>query len=405
MWQIASQMFLCLLAAGLIGAVAGWALAALMGQRQAARLEETRARVAALEGDLASARRRTADAEAERTRLAADVEGALARTQELELRRRSAEDRSVAAEAGLRAVRERGEVAEEALRAAQSRAAGAEIAARDSAAFLEAARSRERAEAARAVQAEEAMRALELGTGHALEELRGERDRLQASLRDALERLEGLRSELDGSRDRAEALDGDGEERLALEQRLRQCQERLVVLEASHRALETERDGAETRVRSLGEALREGDREREEIEARLRGLEGRLRAEQEAHQHAQLRVLELTRLAEGGRRPREAVRSPAVRGPRRDDLEEIVGVGPVLARLLHRHGVHTFRQVALWTAEDIRRIDAFLHDFHGRIRRDHWVRQARTLHRRHHGESLGSARARPGNGEPQQPAP
>ena len=64
----------------------------------------------------------------------------------------------------------------------------------------------------------------------------------------------------------------------------------------------------------------------------------------------------------------------------------------------------TFRQVALWTREDIRRIDAFLW-FHGRIRRDHWVRQARTLHRRRHGESLVRRTARPDNGAPLQPSP
>ena len=87
-----------------------------------------------------------------------------------------------------------------------------------------------------------------------------------------------------------------------------------------------------------------------------------------------------------------------MRRPRRDDLKEIVGVGPVLERLLHRHGVRSFRQVALWTRDDVRRIDAFLHEFHGRIRRDHWVRQARTLHRQRHGESLAARTPRGGDG-------
>jgi predicted flap endonuclease-1-like 5' DNA nuclease len=169
-----------------------------------------------------------------------------------------------------------------------------------------------------------------------------------------------------------------------------------------------ERDGAEARAQSLEGALREGDGEREEVEARLQGLEVRLRAEQEAHQQSQIRVLELTRLLEAGRRPlgQGTLGLHDARRPRRDDLKEIVGVGPVLERLLHRHGVHSFRQVALWTIDDVRRIDSLLHEFHGRIRRDHWVRQAKTLHRRHHGELLDSPPpGGPDDGDPLRPSP
>jgi chromosome segregation ATPase len=407
MWQIASQMFLCLLLAGLIGAVAGWALATLMGRGQVARLEDARARLASVERELAAATRRASDADTERTRLAADLEVALARTQDLELRKRSAEERSLAAEAALRVVRERGESAEEALRIALTRASGAETAAREGGILLEDAESRERTAMARAARAEEAFHALELRMVDELRQLSADRERLEGSLRDALDRLDGIRTELDGSRRRLAMLDVEAEDLAALGQQLRQAQERLALLEASHRALEGERDGAEARVRNLEEALREGDGEREEVEARLQGLEVRLRAEQDAHQQSQIRVLELTRLLEAGRRPlrQGSLGLHDERRPRRDDLKEIVGVGPVLERLLHRHGVHTFREVALWTAEDVRRVDSFLHEFHGRIRRDHWVRQAKTLHRRHHGESLDQPPPGPGNGDPLGPNP
>jgi predicted flap endonuclease-1-like 5' DNA nuclease len=418
MWQIASQMFLCLLLAGLIGAVAGWALAALLGRGLTARLEAATARVAALERDLAVATRQASDAEAARVRLAADLDGAMVRTQELELRRRSAEDRAGAAEAGLRVLTERGDAADVSLRAALGRASEAEAALREGGALREQADARWRAETVRAAHAEEAIRALEVRTAEELEQVRADRERLQASLRDALDRLQGLQGQFTSARERLEAsLDTEAGERATLEQRLRQTLERVAMLEASHRALESGRDGAEARVRSLEDALRDGDGERLEVEARLQGLEGRLRAEQEAHQRAQVRILELTRLSEArptrrrerGTRPpppREGiVRRRAVRRPRRDDLKEIVGVGPVLERLLHRHGIHRFRQVALWTREDIRRIDAFLNDFHGRIRRDHWVRQARTLHRKRHGEAVARRTPRLGNGEPVQPSP
>lgn len=64
---------------------------------------------------------------------------------------------------------------------------------------------------------------------------------------------------------------------------------------------------------------------------------------------------------------------------RGDDLEEIVGVGPMLAELLHDVGVFYFWQVAEWTKEDIAYVDAKLNHFKGRIERDNWVGQAREL--------------------------
>jgi predicted flap endonuclease-1-like 5' DNA nuclease len=69
-----------------------------------------------------------------------------------------------------------------------------------------------------------------------------------------------------------------------------------------------------------------------------------------------------------------------------DDLRLIVGIGPVLERMLHQLGVTTFRQVAFWSERDIDEFDARLHEFPGRIRRDEWVTQARSLHQSKYGE-------------------
>ena len=63
-----------------------------------------------------------------------------------------------------------------------------------------------------------------------------------------------------------------------------------------------------------------------------------------------------------------------------DDLKLIVGVGPVLERMLQQLGITTYRQIALWTERDIDEFDAKLPEFPGRIRRDAWVTQARELH-------------------------
>lgn len=71
-----------------------------------------------------------------------------------------------------------------------------------------------------------------------------------------------------------------------------------------------------------------------------------------------------------------------------DDLKMIVGVGPVMERMLYQLGVTTYRQIARWTDRDIDEIDARLPEFPGRIRRDEWVTQARALHQSKYGEAL-----------------
>ncbi len=80
---------------------------------------------------------------------------------------------------------------------------------------------------------------------------------------------------------------------------------------------------------------------------------------------------------------------PLLTGPNTfDDLKLIVGIGPVLERMLQRLGVASYRQIARWSERDIDEIDAKLPEFPGRIRRDGWVTQARELHQSKYGESL-----------------
>ncbi len=69
-----------------------------------------------------------------------------------------------------------------------------------------------------------------------------------------------------------------------------------------------------------------------------------------------------------------------------DDLKLIVGIGPVLERLLQQLGIGTYRQIARWSERDIDDFDAKLAEFPGRIRRDAWVTQARELHQSKYGE-------------------
>jgi NADH-quinone oxidoreductase subunit E len=62
-----------------------------------------------------------------------------------------------------------------------------------------------------------------------------------------------------------------------------------------------------------------------------------------------------------------------------DDLKLIWGVGPAFEKLLNKTGVWHFDQIASWLSADIDHVDALLKGFHGRIRRDDWVKQAKKL--------------------------
>ncbi len=81
-----------------------------------------------------------------------------------------------------------------------------------------------------------------------------------------------------------------------------------------------------------------------------------------------------------------------------DDLKLIVGVGPVLERMLHNLGIMSFQQIAHWSERDIDDFDARLPEFPGRIRRDQWVTQARSLHQAKYGD--GDAGLRPDGRRP-----
>jgi len=61
-----------------------------------------------------------------------------------------------------------------------------------------------------------------------------------------------------------------------------------------------------------------------------------------------------------------------------DDLKKISGVGPKLEGLLHENGVFHFDQIAAWKSDEIAYMDDKL-SFKGRIERDNWIEQAKTL--------------------------
>ena len=78
-----------------------------------------------------------------------------------------------------------------------------------------------------------------------------------------------------------------------------------------------------------------------------------------------------------------------------DDLKRIKGIGPKLAELCNRLGFYHFDQIASWTAEEVAWVDQNLEGFKGRVTRDNWVEQAKTL--ASGGETEFSARVKKGD--------
>ena len=62
-----------------------------------------------------------------------------------------------------------------------------------------------------------------------------------------------------------------------------------------------------------------------------------------------------------------------------DDLKKIKGIGPKFEGDLNAKGVYYFRQIAAWSAKDIKMVDEIIDSFPGRIERDEWVKQAKKL--------------------------
>lgn len=69
----------------------------------------------------------------------------------------------------------------------------------------------------------------------------------------------------------------------------------------------------------------------------------------------------------------------SVGGGLRDDLKAIKGVGPAIEKTLNELGIFRYAQVAEMTNYDIERIANRLRGFRGRIEREDWMGQARTL--------------------------
>ena len=77
-------------------------------------------------------------------------------------------------------------------------------------------------------------------------------------------------------------------------------------------------------------------------------------------------------------KPAAPKKAAATKKAAADDLKVLSGVGPALEKKLHAEGITTFAQIAAWTPADVEDFGEKL-SFKGRIEREGWIEQAKTL--------------------------
>ena len=61
-----------------------------------------------------------------------------------------------------------------------------------------------------------------------------------------------------------------------------------------------------------------------------------------------------------------------------DDLKRIKGIGAVIEKTLNELGIYQFDQISSWDADNVSWVENFI-AFPGRINREDWINQAKTL--------------------------
>ena len=152
---------------------------------------------------------------------------------------------------------------------------------------------------------------------------------------------------------------------------LNETKDRLIAVQLDARAVEAKASPLQA---ELAQAKRAAEQAMEQ-EMRQRELTAQLRDE-------------LTALKRGSapkaaprKAPEPAPAAPAAGGTAKaDDLPVIKGIGKVIEKKLHEMGITSFRQIAAMTPEDAHRVNEAI-EFPGRVERENWIEQARTLSR------------------------
>lgn len=126
------------------------------------------------------------------------------------------------------------------------------------------------------------------------------------------------------------------------------------------------------------EALREATFEREAVISPERRAATPIRAQSQAT--AALSKEPASTIGKSSRKPKKAAARKARKASSsgKDNLKKIKGIGPKIEKKLNAIGVTTFAQIAEWKESDSKEIGEKL-AFPGRIEREEWVDQAKTL--------------------------
>lgn len=117
----------------------------------------------------------------------------------------------------------------------------------------------------------------------------------------------------------------------------------------------------------------------------LRGIGCKKRCKELEADLAAARSKSMTTKVEKSSAKRAAPKPSAPKPAGKDNLKEILGVGPVLEKMLHKNGVTTFKQISKLSSSDIETLSTKLGSFKDRIVRDDWVGKAKELHQKKYG--------------------
>jgi len=199
-----------------------------------------------------------------------------------------------------------------------------------------------------------------------------EEDVVSTALQLRDEQIARLRKELEGWQERVpplvERFRVRNEEALALQQDLLAAEERIADLEAMLGSDETRVEPVD--AEALGDDLNASNDPDDSGEARD------AQSEQGADDDTDDEVADLLEELE---ELEDYVTDSAAAASARDNLMQIKGVGPAIAKTLHELGIFHFEQIAAMSEYDIDRVAQRLKGFRSRIYREDWIGQARAL--------------------------
>jgi len=160
----------------------------------------------------------------------------------------------------------------------------------------------------------------------------------------------------------------------------------------------TEMDELKVQNKELAEVLKSMENSRKQYESDAKRYRETAEFAEEKSETLRLRLddveknfLEMEKQQRDALKEARKAKSPAkLNGgkkskPKKDNLQEIIGIGKVFEHALHELGIYTFAQIAAFDITDIARVNAAMKGSEGRMEQDDWIGQAKELHFKKYG--------------------